>query len=434
MIHRRVVALSLATALVGVAWIARDIVLVRVFGLSAELDRFIAVVVVPTIIVTLVAGALASTAVPEYIRRRSLSAADASAFHWNLSLAGALLAAPIGMLVTMILAEAGLMHLDWVATDATQSLVYSGGVGIAAAAGVFGRLSAATMNVHERVFLQPALLCLPLVGPIVSALLRPDAGTSGLFTGFVAGSLLQAGVAIVTVAREIPIGLRASSKDVRLFDRGFLRENVRLGLGTTLMSLSELATNAMAAAIGPGALSQFAVSQRLPQLFQTFVGGVMATAAYPSLAREFIAGNHGAGRTLALRLAFLVGAAGSIAALAMTTTSQHLSGVIVGPHSSPADREAVAGLLSLTAWQMPPAVVGIMLSRAVISTGNSQVLTYGAIGYLVAVSAMGLAGVQSGDVAWVAGAPVVGYTISAAAALAFVTRRIGRTNGMAPGG
>jgi hypothetical protein len=83
---------------------------------------------------------------------------------------------------------------------------------------------------------------------------------------------------------------------------------------------------------------------------------------------------------------------------------------------------------------MPPAVVGIMLSRAVISTGNSQVLTYGAIGYLVAVSAMGLAGVQSGNVGWVAGAPVVGYTISAAAALAFVTRRIGRTNGMAPGG
>src|SRR5690606_179132 len=188
------------------------------------------------------------------------------------------------MLVTMILAEAGLMHLDWVASDFTQSLVYSGGVGIAAAAGVFGRLSAATMNVHERVFLQPALLCLPLVGPIVSALLRPDAGTSGLFTGFVAGSILQAGVAIVSVAREVPIGLRAPSKDVRLFERGFLRENVRLGLGTTLMSLSELATNAMAAAIGPGALSQFAVSQRLPQLFQTFVGGVMATAAYPALA------------------------------------------------------------------------------------------------------------------------------------------------------
>src|SRR5690606_41482436 len=50
-----------------------------------------------------------------------------------------------------------------------------------------------------------------LVGPIVSALLRPDAGTSGLFTGFVAGSILQAGVAIVSVAREVPIGLDRKS-------------------------------------------------------------------------------------------------------------------------------------------------------------------------------------------------------------------------------
>src|SRR5690606_40246827 len=134
------------------------------------------------------------------------------------------------------------------------------------AAGVFGRLSAATMNVHERVFLQPALLCLPLVGPIVSALLRPDAGTSGLFTGFVAGSILQAGVAIVSVAREVPIGLRAPSKAVRRFERGLLRADVRLGRGATVMPLPGLATNAMAAAIVPRAPAQIAVNPRRADL------------------------------------------------------------------------------------------------------------------------------------------------------------------------
>ena len=430
LIHRRVAALSLATVLVGAAWIARDVVLVRVFGLSVELDRFVAIVLVPTIIITLVAGALASTAVPEYMRRRAQSDVDASAFHWRLSLAGALVAAPAGMLATIALGVVGLMHLDWIAADPAQSLVYGAGAGIAAAAGVFGRLAAATMNVHERVFLQTALLCLPLIGPIVSALLWPDAGTPGLFAAFVAGSLLQAGIASVAVARNVPIRLRPTSSDAPVFERRFLRENLQLGLGTSLMSLSELVINALAAAIGPGALSQLAVSQRLPQLFQTFVGGVMATAAYPAIAREFIAGNHGAGRTLALRLAFLAGAVGFLAALAMSAASHPVSGLIVGTNSPLTDREAIAGLLSITAWQIPPAVVGIMLSRAVISTGNSRVLTQGAAGYLVAVSAMGVIGIQFGNVAWAAGAPVVGYAISAAVALAFVRRKTGVAKGM----
>lgn len=422
-LHRRIALLSSATIVVGTAWILRDAVLVRVYGASAELDRFMGLAIVATVITTLISGALASTVVPEYMRRREASAEDASSFYWGLSSLGIGLSLSIGIAATIGLAASGLMSLSWLTADLYQLGAYGLGIGVIAAAGVFGRLAAGVMNAHNRLFLQPVLLALPMIGPIAVALLTPELGVKGLFQGFLFGALLQCAIASFAVSREIPIHASAFSQGLRLLRPSFLLENAHLGTGTALMAISELALNSAAAAIGPGALSQLAISQRLPQLFQTFVGGVTATAAYPGIADKFIKGDIRAGIRLTLVLATLATIGGTVAAGVIGMFADPLTNMLAGEHMPTEGQQVIASMLLITAWQIPFAIAGTIMSRAVIAGNSSRLLSLGALVYLVAVSATGAAAIGSHNVIWAASAPIVGYALSSGIVLIWVLRK-----------
>jgi peptidoglycan biosynthesis protein MviN/MurJ (putative lipid II flippase) len=422
-LYRRIALLSSATIVVGTAWILRDAVLVRVYGTSAELDHFMAVAIVATVITTLIASPLASTLVPEYMRRRETSAEEASSFYWGLCSLGIGLSLSIGIAATIALAASGLMSLSWLTTDLYRLGAYGLGIGVIAAAGAFGRLAAGVMNAHNRLFLQPVLLALPLIGPIAAALLIPELGEKGLFQGFLLGSLLQCAIASFAVSREIPIRASALLQSFRLLRPSFLLENAHLGTATTLMAISELALNSAAAAIGPGALSQLAISQRLPQLFQTFAGGVIATASYPAIADKFIKGDFRAGSRLTIVLATIATLGGVVAAGIISLFADPLTTLLAGKQMPTEGRRVIASMLLITAWQIPFAIAGTIMSRAVTAGNSSRLLSLGALLYLVAVSAAGATALGSHNVLWAAGARVIGYALSAVMALIWVLRR-----------
>lgn len=425
LLHRRIALLASATIVVGVIWILRDAVLVRVFGTSTELDHFMALAIAATVVTTLIAGALASTVVPEYMRRRAVSPKDASTFYWTLSALGISLSFPLGVATTIVLATSGLMSLSWLTDNLNELLGYGLGVGMVVAAGVFGRLAAGVMNTHDRVFLQPALLALPMVGPISVALLLPASGAQGLFLGLVLGSLLQCTIAVITVCRDIPLDIGKFWQNRRLLRPTFLLENAHLGAGTALMAISELALNSAAAAIGPGALTQLTISQRLPQLFQTFAGGVMATAAYPIVADRFIKGDINGGNRLTILLATISAVGGAVAATLVGMFADPFTELLTGAHMPTAGRQVIASMLLITAWQIPFAVAGTIMSRAVIAANRSRILSIGALAYLVAVCIAGAAALGSYNVIWAAGAPIVGYALSSGIVLLWILRRPG---------
>lgn len=298
--------------------LVREMIIGARFGASAELDAYLAAFRLPDLLFTLVAGgALASAFIPTFGERLAHGRTDAA---WDLAAKVAtllLVSLSLLALAAALLARPLVAHVIAPGFGAEQQLLTVRLLRWMLVSTVVFGLSGLVMGILQSFqhFLLPALA--PVVYNLAIILaawwLAPVWGVQGLVVGVVVGAASHLLVQVPGLRRVGARGRPALS----LADPG-VREVLRLMgprvLGLAVVQLNFLVNVLLASHLAPGSISALNYAWLLMLLPQGVLAQSVATAAFPTFARQAALGERTAMRAtlkgiLALLLAVTVPAA-----------------------------------------------------------------------------------------------------------------------------
>lgn len=268
--------------------LVQTVVIAQVFGLSAELDAYVAANGLPELIYTLIAGgAMAHAFIPIFsglLARGNLAGAWRTA---TLVINCVFLATLLLSLLTFLAAPwlvATLVAPGFDATAQAQTVILMRILLLTTLIFSVSGICMGILQSHNH-FLLPALApVLYDVGILFGVVfLIPRIGIYGIAWGAVLGAGLHLGIQAPGLLR-----LRARWWPILDFQDAQLRRILRLMLpriaGLGVFSLNFLVMNNLASRLGPGSISALSWGWRVMQIPQTLIGTAMGTVIFPTLA------------------------------------------------------------------------------------------------------------------------------------------------------
>jgi putative peptidoglycan lipid II flippase len=425
-------AVAVTTALVAIVSIPRELLIASRFGTGDIADAFLVALVVPTFVLGVLGGSIASAFIPAYSRAVEQEGPE-SGVQLLRELTTVLFC--VLCLVSMVAAWLSPQLLQVLASGfsgsklaMTQQSLY--GLLVTVPLGGIAALWAAMLNA-KGVFALPSLSqgAIPLAG-IGALLLVPGAGIEALTVGMVIGFALRTlilGWALHSMGVLIRPGWGGLTERLRLVGEQY----APMAAASVLMGGTTLVDQAVAASLGSGSVATLGYGLKFVSLATSLGSVALGTAVLPFLSRMVAANNwqqlRSTVRTFSL-LALL--ATAPVAILATVFAVPLVSVLYERGEFSPADTVAVAGVMALGVWQLPFLAVGIVYARLVSSLGANQLLLVQSAFVLVLNTLLDLALARYVGVAGIALATALVYAASLAflvGAARFSMRRVLRS-------
>ncbi|MEX2622923.1 MAG: lipid II flippase MurJ [Acidimicrobiia bacterium] len=292
----------IAAALVRLGGLGRQIVVARVFGVSTELDVYLASAVVPVFVGNVLGAALNSVVLPHLVRVRHAAGIEAAARSFVHALKVSLLVSVMASLVLAAMAPTLVRGVaPYLASDPRS-------VGTARWAGLLVVVVVVTQvltaaAISRRRFLVSALA--PLATPLSVAVFALAGGPSPerLMIGTVMGNIVTCTVLAGFLVRD------------GAFERHGLGELQRFPWWEAIAMMTSIAASgaavgidrALAARIEPGALSIVELGTRVPESLESLLAVVVANVGAGGLARWSVQYSIADFKKRAIRLAAAVG-------------------------------------------------------------------------------------------------------------------------------
>ena len=367
---------AVTTALVALVSIPRELLIAARFGTGDVADAYLVALVVPTFVLGVLGGSIASAFIPAYLRvieRDGQPAGDRL-----LRELAAVLIVLLG-LVSLVVGLVSPYLLRIIASGFSGSkLVLTQQAMLAllitVPLGGISALWAAALNA-KNAFALPSLSqgVIPVVG-IGALLIFPDMGLDALTLGMVTGFALRAvilGWALRSVGVVIAPAWSGPSENLRRVGQQY----APMAAASVLMGGTTIVDQAVAASLGAGSVATLGYGLKFITLATSLGSLALGTAVLPFLSRMVAANDwtqlKSTVKTFSL-LALL--ATLPVAVLASVFSVPLVSLLFERGAFSPDDTEAVALVLALGVWQLPFFAVGTVFSRLVSSLGANQLL------------------------------------------------------------
>jgi putative peptidoglycan lipid II flippase len=367
---------AVTTALVAVVSIPRELLIASRFGTGDIADAFLVALVVPTFVLSVLGGSVASAFIPAYLRvteQEGVDSSDRLLREMTTVLLGLLcLVSVVVGLISPFLLRVIASGFAGSKLALTQQALFA--LLLTVPLGGLAALWAAVLNARGA-FALPSLSqgMIPIAG-IGALLVFPDAGIEALTAGMVIGFALRTFTLAWALARmgvAILPGWSGVSEDLRRVGRQY----APMAAASVLMGGTTLVDQAVAASLGPGSVATLGYGLKFITLATGLGSLALGTAVLPFLSRMVAAKNWAEVRSTVRTFSLLALLATLPVAVAATIFAIPLVSLLYerGQFSA-ADTVAVARVLALGAWQLPFLAVGIVFSRLISSLGANHLL------------------------------------------------------------
>lgn len=376
------VIVGLATVVVKLASLVKELIVASTFGRGDELDAFLIAFMVPAFAINVIGGSFNAALIPTFVAVREKQGREAAQrlFSNVVLMSSALL---IGVSIVLALLAPFLLRYLGSGFSAeklalTERLFFTllPILLINGLATTWG----AVLNAGERfAWVSLAALSIPLV--IVAALLVGGKawGITALTIGTVAGFALEAGLIAWGLKRHgLSVSPRWSGMDNDL--RQVINQYTPMIAGAALMSSTLLVDNAMAAMLESGSVSALSYGNRVVAVMTGIGATALGTAAFPYFSK-MVANREWAGlrKTLNLYLLLIFAIIGPLT-LILVYYSEDLVRLIFerGAFTKP-DTQLVGKIQAYFLLQVPFYIACIFTVRLISALKANHVLMWGTL-------------------------------------------------------
>lgn len=365
------------TLFVKLAATAKELFIASRFGVSDELDAFLIAYMLPAFSVAVLGGAFQVSFVPAWVQSRERDGIEAAN---RLTSNATMLSASMLAAFTLILGLAFPLLEPLVASGfspaklaLTRELFY-GLLPIIALGGV-ASLWSSVLNAGER-FVLAGLI--PLATPIaVVALLvaRPGTDPRVLVAATVAGALLELVLLGLAMRRH---GLRVLPRWHGLDDttRTAVRQYFPMVAGSLLMGSTAVVDQAMAAMLGPGAVSALGYGNKIVGFVVGIAAVAIGTAVLPSFSAMVARAEWNALRRTMRFYSLLIAATTIPLTIALAWLSEPIVRILFERGAfTAADSALVGDVQRMFVLQIPFYLLAILGVRLVSALGKNQVIS-----------------------------------------------------------
>lgn len=367
---------AFTTALVALVSIPRELLIAAQFGTGEAADAFLVALVVPTFVLGVLGGSVASAFIPAYLRVSERDGPDAGDY-----LLGELTTVLLGLLclVSLVVGLISPYVLRVIASGfpgsklaLTQQALLA--LLITVPLGGMSALWSAVLNA-KGAFALPSLSqgIVPIAG-IGALLLFPESGIAALTGGMVLGFAMRT-LILIWAMRGRGVAMRPIWSGASEELRSVGRQYAPMAAASVLMGGTILVDQAVAASLGPGSVATLGYGLKFITLATSLGSLALGTAVLPFLSRMVATKNWTElGSTVRTFSLLALVATLPVAVLGSIFAAPLISILYERGEFSSADTIAVAQVLALGVWQLPFFAVGTVFSRLVSSLGANQLL------------------------------------------------------------
>jgi putative peptidoglycan lipid II flippase len=381
-IFRAALIVAVCSSLVAIAAMLRELFVARFFGRSDALDAFLVAYLLPSSVVTIVAGSLATALLPVFVEirhKQGLGAAQelfSSVLVLN-SIALLLIAALLGLFAPIYLPYLG-SSFSAAKLGLTQQIlllllpfIYFNGIASSITA---------VLNAGER-FAFPAIV--PLATPIVVILFleltATRLGAFSLAAGVVTGSAIEAALLASSLkARGLKFSFRWSGFTPAV--RSVLSQYTPMLAGSLLIGSTLVVDKAMAAMLSSGSVAALSYANKIVSALLAIAGTALSTATFPYLSKMVALRDWSGCRHTIRRYSFLIAATTLPLTVLLMLTSKTLVTLFFqrGAFTS-ADTELVSRIQMCYLLQIPFYLLSMLFVKFLSAARRNDVLMYGAV-------------------------------------------------------
>jgi len=369
------------SVLVAIGATLKELIVARYFGRSDLIDAFLVAYLLPSFLVTVVAGSLGSALIPVFVETRHREGVEAAQELFSSvlvldALALLLLAALLGLLAPFYLPYLGsgfssaklgltsdllLMLLPFIFFNGIASCV------------------SGALNAGER-FAMPAIV--PIVTPVVVIvfleLTAKSWGAFALAAGTVAGSVIEAGLLAQALRTR---GIRLAIKWTGLTPavRSVLRQYTPMLAAAFLMGSTLVVDKAMAAMLSSGSVAALGYANKVISAMLAIGATALSTATFPYFSKMVVLKDWNGCRHTLKRYSLLVVATTVPLTLGLMILAKPLVRLLFQRGAfTGADTDLVSRVQICYLIQVPFYTMGMLFVRFLSAVRRNDVLMYGA--------------------------------------------------------
>ena len=362
----------------------REVVVARLFGVSAEVDAYLLASALPWLVASVIAGSFAAAFVPAYVRHTSSDGIRAGQLLFIDAMRSTMRWVVIGTAVT-IATSALLLHFDAVAAPEDRLAVRL------LAVMVFGLVpavlaggGAALLNANER-FMAAAAAPALSAAIAITVLLAANGrwGITALAWGNVLGFTAEAAFLLSLARRRGLISLWARGAP-NVPSSGIGRGMVLVALASVLATASPVVDQFMAATLGEGRVATLGYANRIVSVVLVVIATGVGTVLLPRFSSAAVESEGGQLRTVfrrSARMAFAVACAVAVALIGLADPLVRT--LLQGGELTRGDADMIVEVLRLYALQVPFYVFGVIGARLLNALGRNSWLVVMGLANLV---------------------------------------------------
>jgi putative peptidoglycan lipid II flippase len=381
-IFRAALIVGLFSILVAIVATLKELVVARYFGRSDSIDAFLVAYLLPSFVITVVAGSLASALIPVFVEIRQREGVEAAQELFSSvlvlnTLALLLIAALLGLLAPVYLPYLG-SGFSAAKLGLTRNLlllllpfIFFNGI---------ASCISSALNAGEK-FAVPSIV--PIVTPLVVIvfleLVAKSWGAFALAGGTVAGSTIEAALLAQALKTR---GIRLAIKWTGLTPavRSVLRQYTPMLAGSFLLGSTLVVDKSMAAMLSNGSVAALTYANKVISAVFAFTATGLSTATFPYFARMVTLRDWKGCRNTLKRYSVLIVATTVPLTLALMILSKPLVRLLFqrGAFTS-ADTDLVSWVQICYLIQVPFYILSMIFVRFLSSVRRNDVLMYGAV-------------------------------------------------------
>jgi putative peptidoglycan lipid II flippase len=376
---------GLVTTLVKALAVVKELVVAYTFGTSDAIDAFLIALIIPSLIITIIAGSFSSALIPTYIKvrqREGIVAAQklfAGTTIWSIGLLVA---------VTFLMLATAPLYLPTIAKGFSPEkltltyqllLVVSPMLILSGIATIWG----AVLNAGER-FALVALV--PLITSAVTILMLSVFKSWGVFAlavGLIVGQLLEM-VAIGIVLHKQGVSLLPKWHGVNADLSEVASQYAPSMVGSFLMCSTGLVDQSMAALLSSGSVASLNYGNRIVALPVIIASTAVSTVVMPYFSKLVASEDWHSVRKALKQYSISIFAVSVPLTLLIILFSEPIVILLLQRGSfNASDARLVAQIQTCFAFQIPFYIACMLLVRLISAMRNNQVLVWGSAGNLI---------------------------------------------------
>jgi putative peptidoglycan lipid II flippase len=386
MIFRAALIVGLFSILVAIGATLKELVVARYFGRGDSIDAFLVAFLLPSFIVSVAAGSLATALIPVFVEIRHREGVEAAQQLFSSVLvlnafALLLIATLLGLLAPVYLPYLG-SSFSAAKLGLTRNLlllllpfIFFNGIASCASS---------ALNAGEK-FAVPSII--PIVTPLVVIafleLTWKSWGVFGLAGGTVAGSVIEAGLlAKALKTRGIRLAFKWSGLTPAL--RSVLSQYTPMLAGSFLISSTLVVDKAMAAMLSSGSVAALSYANKIISAMLAIVATALSSATFPYFSKMVTLKDWNGCRNTLKRYSVLVLATTVPLTIGLMILSKPLVTLLFqrGAFTS-TDADLVSQVQICYLIQVPFYILSMLFVRFLSAAKRNDVLMYGAVISLV---------------------------------------------------